>query len=440
MRGKGMKRSLLVTCLLISGASYSIDLGHTNYSQKPPTVHQQITNGVKNDRLSNIVNGVLSKIVPIVPSLVALGKFIANKIKNKKDNQQNNVDKMHDKKLAAMKQTLQQQRQQLKDLTTLYAHYCRQEMSPAYKKQLKQRSFTIKKLLQGKMGLTAYANHWFYTDEMFIQEFDCLSNATRIRKGVKFQHVLAKEFSAMGEKTENLWRCYYEDYYIQQLIERSVGCIKEGMACNESGDVVKASLFADIGWAILDHIQATGEGMYQGVVKIVDAFLHPIKLTQNGSNGTKQLVYSLGQVTIDVIDFYMLAIKNPVTAQKKLQIWQQSFVVLLNKINQEWHIKTSRDITKFIATFATERVATYGIYNVLGKVFMVARANAVNLAQKKEILVLQSQQMGSLKEVDEQQVVESLQDMPHPSIRCAMRRTQERRKNYCFFNRLKKVW
>lgn len=430
-----MKRGLLVTCLLISGVSYCVDGGYTNYSQNPPTVYHQITNGAKNDRLSNIVNGVLSKIVPILPSLVALGKFIANKIKDKKDNKQNNTKQEHDKKLAAMKQTLQQQRQQLQDLTTLYAHYCRQEMLPAYKKQLKQRSFAIKKLLQGKMRLTAYANHWPYIDETFIQEFDLLNDRTKIGKGVKLQHILAKEFSAMGEKTENLWRYYYEDLYIQQLIERSVGCIKEGMACNESGDVVKASLFADIGWAILDHIQATGEGMYQGVVKTVDAFLHPIKLTQQGSNGMKQFVYSLGQVTLDVIDFYMLAIKNPVTAQKKLQIWQQSFAALLNKINQEWHIKTSRDITKFIATFATERVATYGIYNVLGKIFMVARANAVKLAQKKEVLA-QSQQMASLKEVDPH-VVESLQDMPHPSINCALRSTYSRG-NYFFSNKLKK--
>ncbi|HEB41475.1 MAG TPA: hypothetical protein ENI08_00455, partial [Candidatus Dependentiae bacterium] len=293
-----MKSGLLVTCVLISGVSYCVEGGYTNYSQKLPIVHHHITNGAKNDRLSNIVNSVLSKVVPVVPALVALGKFIANKIKNRKDSKQNSTDEMHDKKLAAMKQTLQQQRQQLQDLTTLYAHYCRQEMSPVYKKQLKQRSFAIKKLLQGKMRLTSYANHGPYIDEMFIQEFDLLNNRTKIKKGVKFQHILAKEFSGMGKKTENLWRYYYEDQYIQQLIERSVGCIKEGMACNESGDVVKASLFADIGWAILDHIQATGEGMYQGVVKMVDAFLHPIKLTQNGSNGVKQFAYSLGQVTL----------------------------------------------------------------------------------------------------------------------------------------------
>ena len=430
-----MKSGLLVTCVLISGVSYCVEGGYTNYSQKLPTVHHHITNGAKNDRLSNIVNGVLSKVVPIVPALVALGKFIANKIKNRKDSKQNSANEMHDKKLAAMKQTLQQQRQQLQDLTTLYAHYCRQEMSPVYKKQLKQRSFAIKKLLQGKMRLTAYANHWPYIDETFIQEFDLLNDRTKIGKGVKLQHILAKEFSAMGEKTENLWRYYYEDFYIQQLIERSVGCIKEGMACNESGDVVKASLFADIGWAILDHIQATGEGMYQGVVKTVDAFLHPIKLAQNGSNGMKQFVYSLGQVTLDVIDFYMLAIKNPVTAQKKLQIWQQSFAALLNKINQEWHIKTNRDITKFIATFATERVATYGIYNVLGRVFMVARANATKLAQKKEILALQSQQIASLKELDDQHIVESLQDRLHSSS--ADNSMQNERENYFL---KKKVW
>ena len=170
--------------------------------------------------------------------------------------------------------------------------------------------------------------------------------------------------------------------------------------------------------AILDHIQAIGEGMYQGTVKTMDAFLHPIKITKNSSDGVKQFVHSLGQVTLEIIDFYMLAIKNPNAAQKKLQIWQQNFSALLNKINQEWHITTNRDITKFVATFVTERVAIHGVFNGLGKVFMVARINAVKLAQKKAVqLAAQTQKVVSIKKINaQQQKIESLQDMPQRSL------------------------
>ncbi len=318
-----------------------------------------------------------------------------------------------------MKQVLKQQRYQLQDLNTLYYHYCRQEMSPAYKKRLQQRSPEIKKLLRGKIRLTIHTYHWPDFDSSFAQRFDFLNNTSETVEGVELQHILGEEFYYITSKTEVLWRQHYEDRYIQQLIGKSVACINEGMACNKLGEVVKASIFADVGWAILDHIQAIGEGMYQGTMKTMDVFLHPIKITKNGSDGAKQFIHSLGNVTLEIIDFYMLAIKNPNAAQKKLQIWQQNFSALLNKINQEWNITTNRDITKFVETFVTERVAIHGVFNGLGKVFMVARINAAKLAQKKALqLAMQAQQVVSIKEANvQQQTIESLQDIPQRSLR-----------------------
>jgi len=400
---------LVVICLLISF-----------YSQGSITVHHTLTDGTKNCRLSDVFNVALSRIVPVVPPLIALGKFIAYRIKDKKNNRvQDNVDETYFKKQENVKQVLQQQQYQLQDLNTLYDHYCRQKMSSAYKGRLKQRSPAIKKLLRGKIKLTTYTYHLHYFDADFTQRFDLFSDTSEIVEGVKLQHVLGEEFYDITKKTEVLWRQHYEDRYIQQLIGRSVACIKEGMVCNKSGEVVKASMFADVGWAILDHIQAIGEGMYQGTMKAMNAFLHPIKITKNSSDGVKQFIYSLGQVTLEIIDFYMLAIKNPNAAQKKLQIWQQNFSALLNKINQEWHITTNRDITKFVATFVTERVAIHGVFNGLGKVFMVARINAAKLAQKKAVqAAMQMQQIASIKETNvQQQTVESLQDMPKRSLR-----------------------
>jgi len=381
-------------------------------------VHYKITGGEKNGRLFDVFSVALSKIVPIVPPLIALGKFIVNRIKNKKNKRaQNKVDEARHKKQADMKQVLQQQHYQLQDLNTLYRHYCRQEMSPAYKGRLQQRLPEIKKLLRGKKRLTTHTYHWSRFDVDFTQRFDFLGDTSEIVEGVELQHILGEEFYDITTRTEVLWRQHYEDRYIQQLIDKSVACIKEGMACNKSGEVVKASIFADVGWAILDHIQAIGEGMYQGTIKTMDVFLHPIKITKNRSDGVKSFIYSLGQVTLEIIDFYMLAIKNPNAAQKKLQIWQQNFSALLNKIDQEWHITTNRDITKFVATFVTERVAIHGVFNGLGKIFMIARINEAKLAQKKAAQ-LAMQQIASIKEMSAQkQKIESLQDMPQRSLR-----------------------
>lgn len=400
---------LVFICLLISF-----------YSQGSVTVYHTVTGGAKNDRLFDVFNVALSKIVPVVPPLIALGKFIVHRIKNRKNNKvKNNADEVDYKQRADIKQVLRKQHYELQDLNTLYCHYCRQEMSSAYKGRLEQRSPEIKKLLRGKIRLTTHTYHWPNFDAHFVQKFDLLHNKPEIVEGVELQHILGEEFYDITKKTEVLWRQHYEDRYIQQLIEKSVACIKEGTACNKSGEVVKASIFADVGWAILDHIQAIGEGMYQGTIKTMDVFFHPIKITKNSSGGAKQFIHSLGQVTLEIIDFYMLAIKNPNAAQKKLQIWQQNFLALLNKISQEWHIKTNRDITKFVATFVTERVAIHGVFNGLGKVFMVARINAAKLAQKKALqLAMQAQQIASIGEVDAQrQTVESVQDMPQRSLR-----------------------
>ena len=411
---------LIFICLLASFDMYCTDLCYTDHAKGSITVHHQITGGEKSGRLSNVFNVVLSRVVPIVPSLVALGRFIVDRIKHKKNNRvQNDVDEAYHKKQANMKQVLKQQRYQLQDLNTLYYHYCRQEMSSAYKGRLQQRSPEIKKLLRGKIRLTTHTYHWPHFDSNFTQKFNFLNNTSEIVEGVKLQHILGEEFYDITKKTEVLWRQHYEDRYVQQLIAKSVACIKEGMACNKSGKVVKASIFADVGWAILDHIQAIGEGMYQGTMKTMDVFLHPIKITKNGSDGVKQFVHSLGNVTLEIIDFYMLAIKNPNAAQKKLQIWQQNFSALLNKINQEWDITTNHDITKFVATFVTERIVIHGVFNGLGKVFMVARINAAKLAQKKAVqLAMQMQQIASIKEANvQQQTIESLQDIPQRSLR-----------------------
>jgi len=407
MRG-GVSMYLVVICLLISF-----------YSQGSVIVHHTVTGGSKNSRLSDVCNVALSQIAPVV-SLIALGKFIVNQIKNKKDNRaQNKADEAYYKKQVDIKRVLQQQHYQLQDLNTLYCHYCRQEMSSAYKGRLQQRSPEIKKLSRGKIRFTTHTYHWPNFDAYFAQKFDFLNNTSEIVEGVELQHILGEEFYDITQKTEELWRQHYEDRYIQQLIEKSVACIKEGTECNKSGEVVKASMFADVGWAILDHIQAIGEGMYQGTMKAMDVFLHPIKITKNSNGGMKQFIHSLGQVTLEIIDFYMLAIKNPNTAQRKLQIWQQNFSALLNKINEEWHITTSRDITKFVATFVTERIAIHGVFNGLGKIFMVARINAAKLAQKKAAqLAMQVQQIESIKEINvQQQTIESLQDIPQRSLR-----------------------
>jgi len=110
------------------------------------------------------------------------------------------------------------------------------------------------------------------------------------------------------------------------LVEKNVTCIKNGIAHNQSGSVVEAARFADIGWAILDHIQAIGEGVLQGAGNVAQAFLHPINTVQGTVRGITQCTYYLGQATLEAIDLCILGITNQSAAYTKLQTWKQNFI------------------------------------------------------------------------------------------------------------------
>ena len=120
------------------------------------------------------------------------------------------------------------------------------------------------------------------------------------------------------------------------MVNKNVTCIKSGIAHNQSGNVIEATCLADIGWAILDHIQAIGEGVFCGVGNVVQAFLHPIDTVQGIARGVAQCAYYLGQAILEAIDLSILAVTDQSAAQKKLQTWKQNFIQLADTIDEQW--------------------------------------------------------------------------------------------------------
>jgi len=94
------------------------------------------------------------------------------------------------------------------------------------------------------------------------------------------------------------------------LVERNITCIKSSIEHNQSGKVIEATRLADIGWAVLGHIQALGEGICQGADNTIEAFIHPIDTIQGTARGISQCIYYLGQATLEVIDLSILSVTN----------------------------------------------------------------------------------------------------------------------------------
>lgn len=94
-------------------------------------------------------------------------------------------------------------------------------------------------------------------DPIFIHSFNLDGNTFDLN-GTPIQHVLQKELHDIAQETAQAWIHHRNNAYIQQLVEKNVICIKSGIAHNQSGSVVEATYLVDIGWAILDHIQALG--------------------------------------------------------------------------------------------------------------------------------------------------------------------------------------
>jgi len=289
---------------------------------------------------------------------------------------QNFIKKMHDE--------LVQKKEQINQLCHLCSTYG--DCQPSYVKHSQlvlQRMHASQQSLEKNLQHSLVKSNWSDVDPIFIDTFNLDSSAFDLN-GTPIQHLLQKEFHDIAQETAQVWMHYQNNAYIEKLVKKNVTCIKNGIARNQSGGVVEATRLADISWAILDHIQAMGEGVFQGTGNVAQAFLHPIETVQGAARGIAQCTYYLGQATLEVIDLSILSITDQSAASKKLQTWKQNFTQLTDTINEQWQVTSNRDITKFVSRFVTEIFVMHQAFRALHELFSVVRTNTVKLVQKAQ--------------------------------------------------------
>ncbi len=284
--------------------------------------------------------------------------------------------------IQQMHNELVQEEEQINQLQQLYSTY--KDCQPSYVKHsqlVSQRMHASQQSLEKNLQHSLVKSNWSDVDPIFIDTFNLNGNTFDL-SGTPIQHTLQKEFHDIAQETALAWMHRENNTYIQQLVEKNVTCIKNGITHNQSGNIVEATHLADIGWAILDHIQALGEGIFCGASNVAQAFLHPIETVQGTTKGIAQCTYYLGQATLEAIDLSILAVTDQNAACKKIQTWKQNFTKLANTINEQWQTTSNRDITKFISRFATEILVAHQAFRALHELFSIVRTNTSKLIQR----------------------------------------------------------
>jgi len=394
------KQSIIAFLLLISF------LSHFSHSYETPQVHQNWIVGqefLQKNSVKSMFETCIAEAIPIATPFVALGKCFISWVKNRRNNKTKcdisnqpctpvkrqepvyysivKTDLPEKSIPLPCKKISKQLLNQLSSLRRIYRKY--QKLHTTQSKRLLQRTRALKQSLNENLKCSSYKSNWFDIDPVFIQAFN-LNSSTFDLNGIKFQHVLQKEFHDIAQETALAWVHHKNNAFIQQLVEKNIACIKSGIKQNQSEKIVEATRFADIGWAILDHIQALGKGACQGAGNTIQAFLHPIETAQDTVRGIAQCTYYLGQATLEAIDLSILAVTDQSAAHTKLETWKQNFTKLVDTMYKQWQVTPSHDITKFVSRFTTEILLTGKVFRALGGLFSFARINSTKLVAKAE--------------------------------------------------------
>jgi len=400
------KQSIITWLFLISL------LPHFSHSSEIPQVYLYLSNNQnlvvnqkfsKKESVKNILETCITRAVPIAAPLVALGKYVVSWIKSRNNNKtkRNASNQPHipvkkqesvyypTVKIALPKKSIKlpckkiskQLLNKLHSLRGVYKKY--RKLHTNQSKRLSLRIRTLQQSLNENLKYSLHKSNWSDIDPAFIHTFN-LDRSSFDLNGIKFQHVLQKEFHDIAQETALAWIRHRNNAYIQQLVEKNITCIKNGIEHNQSERIIEATRFADIGWAVLDHIQALGKGICQGTGNTIQAFLHPIDTIQGTARGIAQCTYYLGQATFEAIDLSILAVTDPNAAHKKLQAWKQNFTQLVDTMSEQWKVTPSHDITQLVSRFTTEVFLTGKAFRALGGLFSFARINSTKLIGKAQ--------------------------------------------------------
>lgn len=202
-------------------------------------------------------------------------------------------------------------------------------------------------------------------------------------EGNALQHVIHQEFIVLTDTTARLWNERKNSADIKELTSVIADFTSAGVSFNHIGELHKAMTLADAGWAILDCIQAAGEGFIEGIASTTHTILHPIEAAQNLTQTITTCGYYLG-IAFNEINTVANALGNGNfdVAYNRYNVWSEHCKNVAQVLTEQCKDLKLRDVIKAITQTAVECYATTRALNGFSTFFKHAHRNAAQIAQK----------------------------------------------------------
>jgi hypothetical protein len=202
-------------------------------------------------------------------------------------------------------------------------------------------------------------------------------------EGNALQHSIHQEFIVLTDTTAHLWNERKNSSDVQELTTVIANFASAGVSFNHMGNIQKATTLADAGWAILDCIQAAGEGFIEGIASTTRTILHPIEAAQNLTHTITTCGYYLG-IAFNEINTVAHALGDGKfdIAYNKYNIWSEHCKNITQALTEQCRDLKLRDVIKAVTQSAVECYATTRALNGFSTLFKHAHRNAAHIAQK----------------------------------------------------------
>jgi len=259
-----------------------------------------------------------------------------------------------------------------------------------FEKALEKRIDAIEKNFSGqKCDIRSFSSEDL--SQEFVQVFHIDSDQLGLllsdnKSPTDLQATMHEELCCILTDTGKLWDEHGQNEYVNKLVEKNVDCIKKGIECAQSNDMVNAINYANIGWAVLGHTQAAATGVFEGVVEsaysLWNTVAHPIQTTKDFIKTTKGTIMLLSEATLECLDLcVVLLVENQDEGIARIKDWAEKFSMAMDIIREE---QGEYGITKNYFKMCTQMFLARQGYKAIGNL-----ANLIRLNKTKLIEVLQ---------------------------------------------------
>jgi len=252
-----------------------------------------------------------------------------------------------------------------------------------HKNIIKRRNDVIEQLNNGNISINTQTYTLSPVTNEYCNVHDIDTKTLQLCTGNIVQQILHNEFVEITQHSAMIWSNKEYKQITNQFSSILADFTDAGITFNHAQEIKKAISLADSCWAILDCIQAIGEGIAQGVYTTIDEIIHPIRTAQNILDSIATCGYCIGTLTLEIGELgYIVFAEHPDNTYQKLHIWADNFEIIHKALQEKCATLKTRDIIKEAVAFGTQCYATTKALRGISTLFKNARNHALKIIQQ----------------------------------------------------------